>query len=393
MDIKIAATTKLNYQATKEEFDKLGGLAAGVCYLPDTLEKLFGEDDEKTKRRVDLTKNGGHHSPYDHAYITLELIGIPKIIAMTINNENMYTTSEKSARYKVMKDVDENEKELYDKWMEIFKDEISKKYKESNPVYFNDKKITKLAQENARYLTSVFTPTTMLYTFSYRQLNVMYSLINKEIERIKLEENSPFYDKYSQSLQEFSNELAKLPYIDEKLFDRKGRSLSLIDHRKTPIIKQYGDVYQISYKASFAQLAQAQRHRTLDYKFRFCEEEYYVPPIIKDNKTLALAWCNDCKSLANLFPQGLLLEVIESGTIDNLILKAKERKCAAAQLEIDNQTTSSIMEIYDELKKEKHPAAETLKPYAKKSSRCTFGDYTCTEPCGFKEGITGERII
>ena len=94
-----------------------------------------------------------------------------------------------------------------------------------------------------------------------------------------------------------------------------------------------------------------------------------------------------------MFPQGLLLEVIESGTIDNLILKAKERKCAAAQLEIDNQTTSSIMEIYDELKKEKHPAAETLKPYAKKSSRCTFGDYTCTEPCGFKEGITGERII
>ena len=394
IQVKVVASTKVGYEAPKEELDRLGGLTAGVCYLPDTTEKLFSEPAEKTERRINLTKNGGHHSPFDHGYITLEFVGIPKIIAMTINNEKMYTTSEKSARYKVMKDVDEQEKELYNKWMEIFKTEIAKKYQATYPNYFTDKKIIKLAQENARYLTSVFTPTTMEYTVSYRQLNILYSLVKKEVERIKTEETSLFYQKYSEGLQNFANALETLPYLDEKLFDRKSRSLSLIDHRTTPIIKQYGDVYQVAYKASFAQLAQAHRHRSLNYRFRFLKNnEFYIPPIIKDNQTLALSWCDDCKKLADTYPQGLLVEVIESGPLENLILKAKERKCSAAQLEIDNQTTATIMEVYENLKKENHPATETLKPYAKKSSRCTFGDYTCTEPCGFKEGITGERLI
>ena len=88
-----------------------------------------------------------------------------------------------------------------------------------------------------------------------------------------------------------------------------------------------------------------------------------------------------------------MVEIVEQGNLDNLILKAKERKCTFAQLEIDKQTTSTIMEVYNELEKAGHPGAEDLKPYAKKSSRCTFGDYTCSSPCGFKEGITGERII
>ena len=41
MDISVVASTSLGHQASKEELDKLGGLGAGVCYLPDTMEKLF----------------------------------------------------------------------------------------------------------------------------------------------------------------------------------------------------------------------------------------------------------------------------------------------------------------------------------------------------------------
>ena len=397
MEIKVnvIASTKIGYQAPKEELDRLGGLTAGICYLPDTTEKLFSEPKEKTERRIGLTKGSGHHSPYDHGEFTLELIGIPKIIAMTINNEKMYTTSEKSARYKVMKDVSEDEKVLYDKWLEIFKQEITKKYQSTYPTFFTDQKITKLAQENARYLTSVFTPTTMAYTTSYRQFNILYSFIKKEIKRIENEETHPFYKKYAEELQNLANAFKTLPYLDKDLFDAKGRSLSLIDHRTDrPIIKQYGDVYQVSYKGSFAQLAQAHRHRTLSYNFRLLPQaEYFIPPIIKENKTLVLSWCKDCESLADSFPQGLLVEIVEQGNLENLILKAKERKCTYAQLEIDIQTTDTIMEVYNELEKTGHPGAEDLKPYAKKSSRCTFGDYVCTSPCGFKEGVTGERTI
>ncbi len=395
MEVRVIASTKLGYQAPKEELEKLGGLAAGVCYLPDTTEKLFNEPEEKTKRRIGLTKGSGHHSPYDHGEFTLELVGIPKIIAMTLNNEKMYTTSEKSARYKVMHDVPEDQKALYDKWLEIFKQEIAKKYQSTYPNFFTDQKITKLAQENARYLTSVFTPTTMVYTVSFRQFNVLYSLIKKEIKRIDLEETSPFYKKYAEGLQSLADAFEKLPYLDKDLYDAKGRHLSLINHKTSrPVVKQYGDVYQVAYNGSLAQLAQAQRHRTISYNFKLLPQaEYYIPPIIKDNKTLALSWCKDCESLADSFPQGLLVEIVEQGNLDNLILKAKERKCTFAQLEIDKQTTSTIMEVYNELEKAGHPGAEDLKPYAKKSSRCTFGDYTCSSPCGFKEGITGERII
>lgn len=129
MEVKIVASTKLDYVAPKKEFDQLGGLTAGVCYLPDTTEKLFSEPQEKTDKRIGMTKGSGHHSPYDHAVFTLELVGIPKIVAMTLNNEKMYTTSEKSARYKVMNDVPEDQKKLYNKWLEIFSEEISKNIK------------------------------------------------------------------------------------------------------------------------------------------------------------------------------------------------------------------------------------------------------------------------
>ena len=40
----------------------------------------------------------------------------------------------------------------------------------------------------------------------------------------------------------------------------------------------------MTYKGTFAEFAQAQRHRTLDYKMEMLEEkEYFIPPIILDD--------------------------------------------------------------------------------------------------------------
>ena len=144
MDISVVASTSLGHQASKEELDKLGGLGAGVCYLPDTMEKLFAEADEKTQRRVDLTKGSGHHSPYDHGSFTLQLRDIPKIIAMILNNEKMYTTNEKSARYTKMV-LSADEQQLFNKWIEIYRQEITKQcqHKDSN-INTSDKSIKKI---------------------------------------------------------------------------------------------------------------------------------------------------------------------------------------------------------------------------------------------------------
>ena len=76
-----------------------------------------------------MTLNNGHHSVYDHINISFNLQNIPKILAMVLNNEHQYTTSEKSARYTPVQVsgesvITDREVELYNKWMEIYKEKI-----------------------------------------------------------------------------------------------------------------------------------------------------------------------------------------------------------------------------------------------------------------------------
>ena len=76
----------------KEDSILLSGKVAGVCYDKEGFNHLKDEDASKTNRRVDMTLNNGHHSVYDHNSISLNITGIPKILAMVINNEKQYTT-------------------------------------------------------------------------------------------------------------------------------------------------------------------------------------------------------------------------------------------------------------------------------------------------------------
>ena len=88
IEISILASTKEGYEATQEEFNRTAGHTAGICYLPRMdLNKLLSEPDERTKRRIALIKGGGHHSPFDHESITFFISGLPKIIAMILNNQ------------------------------------------------------------------------------------------------------------------------------------------------------------------------------------------------------------------------------------------------------------------------------------------------------------------
>ena len=62
-----------------------------------------------------------------------------------------------------------DEKRLYNKWFAIFCEAIRGIYPS-----IDDKVVAKLAQENARYFISVFTPaTTMEYTVDFRQGNYL----------------------------------------------------------------------------------------------------------------------------------------------------------------------------------------------------------------------------
>ena len=80
-------------------------------FVYDSFEAILAEPVENTQKRVSQTLKSGHHSVYDHPTYNLALEEIPKILAMILNNEGMYTTSEKSARYTKMK-LEDKEKEI-----------------------------------------------------------------------------------------------------------------------------------------------------------------------------------------------------------------------------------------------------------------------------------------
>ena len=78
MKVSILASTNPGYKLTKDEALKFGGKSAGICYMPDDIEALFSEPEEKTIRRANMTLNSGHHSVFDHTSYNLALEGIPE---------------------------------------------------------------------------------------------------------------------------------------------------------------------------------------------------------------------------------------------------------------------------------------------------------------------------
>lgn len=371
MKIEVIASTKVGYVLPKEEALDFSGKSAGICYLPDTLETLFCEPKEKTQRRVNGNIKSGHHSVFGHPTYNLSMEGIPKILAMILNNEKMYNTSEKSARYTIM-EPSEQEKELYEKWIEIYKSEITKKYPE-----FDEKRIQKLAQENARYLISIFTPATVMeYTVNFGQLNY---IINWAKDYILEEPDTAFSIKLKNVFKEFLSSLPDLEVdgLDSRIKKRKFSFFASRKNRK----EEFGENYCTTYLASFAQVAQAQRHRTISYEMALLDTpQYYIPPIIKSTN-FEEEWLKDISSLKDFFPQGMLIQVNERGTIENFVLKCTERLCGAAQLEIMEQTNIT-MKKYLEATKNDFELYNYLLPYSK-GARCTFPGWKCTSPCIF----------
>lgn len=379
MNIKIIGSTKAGYQMTKQEAIDFSGKSAGICYMPDNIETLFSENEEKTTKRAKRTLESGHHSVYDHPTYNIVLEGIPKILAIILNNEGMYTTSEKSARYTKM-EVSEREKVLYEKWIKIYKEKILEEYHN-----IDEKNAQKLALENARLLISVFTPaTTMEYTTSFRQLNY---IIHWFENYIKNEPDNKFNKLLKKYLQEFIESLQQIK-LEKLNSDVKQRKISLFDERKHRK-EEFGENYCINYYGTFAQIAQAQRHRTIDYKITILEDEkYFVPEIIKGTE-LENEWLKDISSLSDIFPQGQIIKINERGTVENFILKCQERLCGCAQLEIALQTKEILDKYIEKTKETNKEVYEYLLKYSK-GARCTFPGFICANPCiwGAKNALT-----
>ena len=244
-----------------------------------SFDKILHEKPDVTQKRVRGTVGSGHHSVLGHVSYNLLLIGIPKIIAMLLNNEKDYNTSEKSARYTVMR-TSGLEREIYRKWIRIFRKLIAKECPEVSRATAK-----KLAQENARYFISVFTPaTTMGYTVDLRQINYIIGWCEKLCEE---ESDDPFIIQLKPWVQQLHDTLYTRFNIDG-LRDGKDRRFSLFAKRYRK--ESINENYCINYEGTFSELAQAQRHRTIYYEMMIPDLnncKFYVPPIIKDEALIA----------------------------------------------------------------------------------------------------------
>ena len=381
MRVEIVASTSRQLPNFKEEFDELGGELAGICYMPHTFEDIKNQSLEKKFARANMVKSSGHHSIFDHEYITLYLEDVPKMFAILLNNEKAYNTSEKSGRYTKMLSTG-MQADLYAKWTKVLEKVIKQRY--GGEQYFDDKRVRKLALENARLFLSIYTPTSLAYTVSFRQLNYLYAWLEKLQDT-----DSSLLAPLCDTAGEFCKNLESLTLVDPDLVELgRTRDFSLL--AKRDMEEYFGDTYTTKYKGSLVEYAQAQRHRTLNYQLsELPTPEYYIPPIVEEDDKLRDEWIKDMLKVAEFTPSSSMVQIYERGTPEAFVLKMRERLCTCAQLEICDQTKKTLDKY---LANTQNPEIiKMLEPYTK-GARCLNG-YNCKNKCAFHDGITLERKI
>jgi len=370
-----------------QELCMFAGRMGGECYSSDSLEHIMCESESETRGRMNFCLNKKHHSIFEHPKLTFEFVGVPKFIFMMLNNQYVYTTSERSARYTNFSELIETDEEarLYSKWSE----KIGRAIKDFYGEKFTDVEIQKLAQENARYMISVFVPSSMVHTISLKDLNyTLYFLelfLNSEWEN-ESEINREFMVMLRPRLEEFVKEMQ--PYKVKGLEPKFVREVAIFKHALNKE-NQADATYRLNYDLSFAAFAQAQRHRSIRYSIELKEAETYVPPIIKQ-AGLEVEWTKDMLSVAHCFPQGLLVNVTETGEVEDFVGKCYERCCGRAQLEIQENVCKSLefMRTTQNKAVAKYLSETTGESYA----RCSFPNYQCVEACKFGRNQRDRKI-
>ena len=375
------------------EHEVIGGKLAGICYMADNYFSEAIHNTEGAVKRANMTSKSGHHSVFGHSSFTMIFEGIPKILAMLLNSTQLYTTSEKSARYTLMKPETEIEETLYNKWRQLYTNKIASEYPN-----IPDKQVDKLAQENARYLISIFTPTTMAYTTTFCQWNYLVDWMEVMMDRLSSLDGT-FNNRLLREVDELRKQILD-NLGDKKIKDPKNRYFKFLPMQNgysyQYIQEHYGDTYTRQYDISLAGLAHIHRHRTLTYEMQFSGKEedikgFYIPEILKDDKELKEEWIRDMQSVKHVYPQGMMVNVIEYGTADNFFLKCTERMCGRVQLEVMKSTIETLERFKLNSSNLSDRNFETLANMTSNGivPRCGFKGYKCLEGCvwGIKNGL------
>ena len=96
------------------------------------------------------------------------------------------------------------------------------------------------------------------------------------------------------------------------------------------------------------------------------------------------------------YPQGMLINVNETGKYEDFIMKLYERLCTAAQLEVCDISKETLNKYVRALELSKLQSDKKILEEMKKytvGARCTFPEFECPNRCMFVKGIILARKI
>lgn len=351
MDVKIIASTHISHEGEKGRFDDFSGKMVGLTNTPDNLKTLMFEDNAKAQRRSESAKIENNREYFNHESFTLYFEGLPKIISIIIDSGKTWVKSEKASRFNESY-FSKDEELIYNKWIDLFKNKISKLYKDKGEVC-TDKMLENMSVEYAVYLKSVFSPVTCAYTVTYGEFNRLIGVIENYIG---IEKTNDFENKLSAALIEFVLKLKTLPYYDKSLAKVKDNIWLFTSNN---IEEYYGDVYATSYKCSYECLSQLLQYKDIDTKASMLENEYYIPSIIADNKDLSELWVSDIMTLGN-YPMASMLSINEMGTLDNFMHKLSDSVDNSIATEVGDAINETYKKYEYSLRLKMHARAEEL---------------------------------
>lgn len=314
-----------NFKFEKDSIFEAAGAAASICYddnANNSLSKFLNDTKERKIKRGKSMANVGHGSPIEHTSVSLLFHNISKIQTMILNNQRVYSLTERSFRYS----KPEHQSPLYKEWL----DRLTLSGMQR-----------KRAQEIARYMISVFERnSTAYYTMNIRQINVLLRMFEEFVAQNSNSKN----DFLKEVCKHISNLYLALKPFDIGLEKNKYQKLKLFENEVPEEFVKSG-LYLLSSKVSPVALGQLQRHRSLTYKIVFNEtDEYYIPPII-ERLNLKLKWLDDAKTVN--FPNCKLLTIYEYGEVADFMMKYDIRKGP----EVQEETRDNVLKTKERLDK------------------------------------------
>ncbi len=413
---------------------RYAGIKAAWCYKPDTATpESIREMPESELIRMGMdTFINDHGTPKEHQEISVEIIGLPKVLCMILNDEHFSSACERSFRYtkvKVSDAISEIEIDLYNKWLKIFNDVLWDKYSktflmEAKRKIEAEKKMgaqnkteadiekaartaaRKIAQENARNFIGILVPTSIAYTTPwcewqkiYVKLKDMVEHPRSDIERLAVPSAKELMKALVDNRIVVSTKEAVLLYPDvqEKIVD--GRDILFKDNKHvklalfgshpeiSPFDKpdEFGSFVDVTSTCSISSIGQRLRHRTGKWTMRELEEYTFITPPFIRGMSYQYEYEMDMMLVKGVFPQGQNVEVNMRMALEDVFnYVGKERACNRAQWETENWYVKELVpRIIKGLDGKPEYAKERqiiIKWYLDKC-RCQSPDYNCPTPC------------